>query len=219
MVRVFLSILLLLKKVRKINGSTSPETLINVAMECPAIKPDQVYSEFIELVRLVKDLRCQSMLEIGTYRGGTLFVFAQASLEGAAVISIDYTATLKGRLVRIAQTPVFKRFLRKAQNLTLLRADSHHPATLAKVSKALHGKKLDFLFIDGDHSYTGVKQDFEMYAPLVRPGGLVAFHDVALSPPPKEVYRFWDEVKRRYPNKEFIHRTDNRAMGIGVLFV
>jgi predicted O-methyltransferase YrrM len=43
-------------------------------------------------------------------------------------------------------------------------------------------KRLDFLFIDGDHTYEGVKQDFEMYTPLVRKGGLVAMHDIV--PPP-----------------------------------
>ena len=33
---------------------------------------------------------------------------------------------------------------------------------------------IDFLFLDGDHSYEGVRRDFENYAPLVRPGGIVA---------------------------------------------
>jgi predicted O-methyltransferase YrrM len=37
---------------------------------------------------------------------------------------------------------------------------------------------VDLIFIDGDHSYEGVKQDFEIYAPLVRSDGLIAFHDI-----------------------------------------
>ena len=37
---------------------------------------------------------------------------------------------------------------------------------------------MDFLFIDGDHSYEGAKQDFENYSKLVRPGGLIALHDI-----------------------------------------
>jgi hypothetical protein len=36
---------------------------------------------------------------------------------------------------------------------------------------------LDFLFIDGDHNYAAVKQDFKDWAPLVKPGGLLAIHD------------------------------------------
>lgn len=42
---------------------------------------------------------------------------------------------------------------------------------------------MDFLFIDGDHAYEGVKADFEMYSPLVRKGGLVALHDICVHPP------------------------------------
>jgi hypothetical protein len=49
------------------------------------------------------------------------------------------------------------------------------------------------LFIDGDHTYDGVRQDYEMYAPLVRPGGLVGFHDICQHPsmPFVQVNRFW----------------------------
>lgn len=36
---------------------------------------------------------------------------------------------------------------------------------------------LDILYIDGDHSYEGVKADYELHAPKVRPGGLIFFHD------------------------------------------
>lgn len=51
----------------------------------------------------------------------------------------------------------FKHFPKKEQNLHLLKADSHRKDTLEKVKKILDGKFLDFLFIDADHSYEGVK--------------------------------------------------------------
>jgi len=34
---------------------------------------------------------------------------------------------------------------------------------LKKIKAILRDKKVDFLFIDADHSYEGVKKDFEMY--------------------------------------------------------
>ena len=37
--------------------------------------------------------------------------------------------------------------------------------------------KIDFLFIDGDHSYEGVKSDFELYSKILTPGGLIVIHD------------------------------------------
>jgi 2-keto-3-deoxy-L-rhamnonate aldolase RhmA len=39
------------------------------------------------------------------------------------------------------------------------------------VKEVLGGQPLDYLFIDGDHTYEGVRKDFEMYGPLVRAAG------------------------------------------------
>src|SRR5262249_46382420 len=49
---------------------------------------------------------------------------------------------------------------------------------------------IDLLFIDGDHSYEGVKHDWEAFSPFVQPFGLVIFHDTLwdLRPDP-ELYR------------------------------
>jgi hypothetical protein len=45
------------------------------------------------------------------------------------------------------------------------------------VHHLFESKSVDFLFIDGDHTYNGVKQDFELYYDKVRKGGLIYFHD------------------------------------------
>ena len=36
---------------------------------------------------------------------------------------------------------------------------------------------IDLLFIDADHSYEGVSRDYKNWAPLVKSGGFIAFHD------------------------------------------
>jgi predicted O-methyltransferase YrrM len=87
---------------------------------------------------------------------------------------------------------------------------------------ALAGREIDFLFIDGDHTYEGVKSDFEMYSPLVRAGGLVAFHDIV---PDRfettgEVHIYWNELKQRgYEQRELIDLVGSRGYGIGVVFL
>jgi hypothetical protein len=47
---------------------------------------------------------------------------------------------------------------------------------------------IDFLFIDGDHSYAGCKGDMDHWIPFVKSGGIVAWHDY------EGVH--WPEVKR-----------------------
>jgi predicted O-methyltransferase YrrM len=43
-------------------------------------------------------------------------------------------------------------------------------------------QKIDFLFLDGDHSEAGVQRDWEEWHRFVAPGGVVAFHDAAVFP-------------------------------------
>jgi len=77
-------------------------------------------------------------------------------------------------------------------------------------SKAAAGwsRPIDLLFIDGDHSYDGVKADWDAFARHVRPFGFVAFHDTLwdLRPDPRYaradmgVPRFVEELRRQgYP--------------------
>jgi hypothetical protein len=37
--------------------------------------------------------------------------------------------------------------------------------------------KIDYLHIDGDHSYEGVKNDFELYSTIVSENGIITIHD------------------------------------------
>ena len=69
-------------------------------------------------------------------------------------------------------------------------------------------RPIDLLFIDGDHSYDGVKRDWEAFVPFVSPFGVVVFHDTLwdLRPDPRYsrpdmgVPRFVEELRRQgYP--------------------
>ena len=57
---------------------------------------------------------------------------------------------------------------------------SNETSTVAKTYQCAPDG-IDLLFIDGDHQYASVLTDWLLYSPLVKPGGLVAFHDVALT--------------------------------------
>ena len=83
-------------------------------------------------------------------------------------------------------------------------------------------KTIDFVFIDGDHTYEGVKSDFLNYGPLVRPGGIIGFHDILPRPelPEIQVFRFWREVREKHNTKEIIGPDgSDKKVGIGLIFV
>lgn len=58
---------------------------------------------------------------------------------------------------------------------TLIKHLSTEPEAMSAAGK----KEYDILVIDGDHSYAGVKTDFENYAQYVRVGGYIIFDDYA----------------------------------------
>jgi hypothetical protein len=80
---------------------------------------------------------------------------------------------------------------------------------------------LDYLFIDGDHRYEGVKRDLEMYGPLVRKGGLIALHDIVDGPTHLVggVPQFWREIRSQFRFMEIIKDPSQGGYGIGILYV
>jgi predicted O-methyltransferase YrrM len=182
------------------------------------VRPLQVPSEILHLVALVERARPKVVVEIGTASGGVLCLLARAAPEDATIISVDIPED-RGGYPHWRQR-LYRAFGRGRQSMYLVKGDSHMGSTLTRVKEILSGKAIDFLFVDGDHTYVGVRQDFNMYGPLVRKDGLVAFHDVAFHPyagPACEVDRFWNEIKAAYEHEEFIENPKQGWAGIGVL--
>lgn len=206
----------LLRTIENMPETASPADLVDISMSCPTIRSQQIRSEFLELAKMVKEQNCKHILEIGIFCG-TLFVFSQLAAPRATLISIDFDFSFLGRVYGTLQKPLMRKFIGNGKSLFLVRQNSHLPETLTVVRRILDGHKLDFLFIDGDHSYEGARQDFMMYSPLVRQGGLIAFHHIADSSGSRKVHRLWKELKPNYKHEEFIHQTGSTAMGIGFL--
>ena len=183
-------------------------------------QPSQIKEEFLELLKIFQKQNPKYILEIGTANGGSLFCFGKLAKDDATIISIDLPGGKFGGGYPEWKVPIYKAFTKKNQKLYLLRKDSHSQETLEEVKKILNGNQLDFLFIDGDHSYEGVKKDFEMYSPLVKKGGIIAFHDIV--PGPKEnvggVPEFWEEIKRNFQTQEIVKDWDQNGYGLGVIF-
>ena len=183
------------------------------------IRPIQLPGEIESLLDLAKSLEPRTVLEIGTARGGTLFLLATVASDDALLVSVDLPFGRFGGGYAKPRRRLYRAFARRGQQVKLLQADSHERDTREAVRRMLEHRAVDLLLIDGDHTYEGVQLDVRDYAPLVRDGGLIVFHDIA---PGDEndvggVPRFWQELKGRIDVDEIVEDWSQGGFGIGVV--
>jgi cephalosporin hydroxylase len=182
------------------------------------VRAIQRREELLDLLERVRALEPQLVCEIGTAAGGTLYFLTRVASESALIVSIDIATPPHTRFAR-------GKLGRAEQRIVSLEGDSQTPEMVARLREQLDGRQLDFLFIDGDHSYDGVKRDFELYAPLVRAGGLIALHDInpdsgdPAGPISGEVPRAWAELRESHKTEEFVHAPAGEGLGIGIVHV
>jgi len=132
------------------------------------------------------------IVEIGSYRGASTIALAQGSMQGPnipvfAIDPHDFTSMV-GYKFTMTDSAYFM------QNILL--ADVAHlvrPITLFSY-EVYDGwrRPISLLWIDGDHSYEAVKQDFERFSVHLLPSAPIVFHD-AFSPR-FGVHLFLDEL-------------------------
>jgi cephalosporin hydroxylase len=131
-------------------------------------------SEFVDVI--LKNCELNSCLEIGLgHYGSTHFLWRQI---------FDKVVTIEKNFERIRE---FGRNTKKFYDKWVL-DDGHSQffngySNDEKVISEVYAKvpNVDFLFIDGNHSYDSVLCDFLLYYPIVKKGGLIGFHDTKLS--------------------------------------
>ena len=124
----------------------------------------QDLDEAAALYRWVRSRPSPRGVEIGRYAGGSTVLIAAAMASGG------------GRLTSIDVAPRDDEALREAlARLDLLR---HVELLVADASRVAFDEPLDFVFIDGDHSYEGARRDHETWGRLVRIGGAIIHHDM-----------------------------------------
>ena len=185
------------------------------------IAPNQIRSEIEALLDLLAKDSPRTVLEIGTARGGTLFLLAHVAGADATLVSIDlpYSGPCGNAGYPPAFEPLFASFGREQQTIELIRGDSHKDETRASVERILGQRAVDFLLIDGDHTEAGVRRDFSLYSPLVRDDGYIALHDIVPGRPELSggVPDFWKELTASRSTQEFVHDWEQGAYGIGVI--
>ena len=162
-------------------------------------RASQNKKELAILLALVKQIDPKVIVEIGVHQGYSMQTWKQAFPE-AQVIGIENDTHAIDR--------------EATKDCYIIEADSHETDTQYSLLGNLRGNKIDFLFIDGDHSYDGVKRDWQLYVPLVS-SGIVALHDIAVvNNEHVQVYKFWQEVKKNSQTVDIVIEN-----GTGVIYL
>ena len=199
------------------NGFTKP-SIDQIVQESYELGMVQNHKEIYGASEFFKSLKVKNFMEIGTDQGGTFAIWSKLSEDGIR-ISVDLPHGQFGR-------SDYDEYQRDAyltslgSNVHMFWGDSHDYKMLENVENIIDSEMLDFLFIDGDHTYEGVKQDYEMYKHLVKPGGWIGFHDIKDTEFHRNancrVDRLWNELTLR--KKSWIDDTSSYG-GIGFVQV
>jgi hypothetical protein len=139
--------------------------------------------EGVLLYKLAKQCRQGVIVEIGSYKGRSTVWLGQGSLAGSKpmIYAVDphtFTAKVDGedRPEHSKEMTTYDEFIR---NIKAGGVDSLVKPMVTTSQEAAKNWKLPvgLLWIDGDHSYEGVKQDVELWEPHLIDGGVIAFHD------------------------------------------
>lgn len=154
---------------------------------------EQSPNELLKFTEIIKDLNIGKYLEIGTSTGALLnYMIEFVGLDGWGINL--FSPTWKENKVFIGNS------------------HSHEALQFAKQ----HGP-YDLVFIDADHSYQSIYEDYLAYEPLSIK--IIAYHDICGLRQCEGSKKFWDELKHTLPTgscMEIIDQTN--PVGIGVVF-
>ncbi len=89
--------------------------------------------------------------------------------------------------------------------------------TSKKFAQKCSQRKYDYIHIDGDHTYKGLKLDYKLYWNKLNKGGFMVFHDMSQKGYRQglkwEMWKFWNDLKTK--NKSWIEFPDQSLSNIG----
>lgn len=164
-------------------------------------KASQDWFELWQLLEIADRLEPQFILEIGVHKGYLCKTWREAFPDAAVVGIENNTSELD------------------FTDFWLIEGDSKDPHVRERARSI---GEYDLVFIDGDHTFEGVKLDWNYYGNLVRPGGIVAFHDTRRKGEHwighVEVRKLFNLLRKNNPSVEFWGLSE-QSPGTGVLFL
>lgn len=175
-------------------------------------KPFEFFNAWDELEQAIPDTDTVSFLEIGAYRGLWAVAFydwckAHSRTPNYTTVTLISHDQHNDYLLRTEQWY-------QARNVPFKLFDANSQFEETRNAVRDHKSHYDFVLIDADHAYEGVKKDIQLYASMAT--SALFFHDIR----PKEgscgVYKAIQEAGIIL-NKEIVASED--MMGIGIHYV
>ncbi|MDX6767755.1 MAG: class I SAM-dependent methyltransferase [Candidatus Methylacidiphilales bacterium] len=166
-----------------------------VVQTFPGVGASVSLAEAAALAALCRSVRAKRIFEFGTYKGVSTTQFALNLPEDGQIITLDlpedhpcYSLAITKEEERMIAAEGGKGVLVPADlrhKVTFLKSDS------ASFEVAPYAGSMDLVFVDGAHSYEYVKNDSKKGWEMLRPGGILVWHDCVPSHP--EVVKFVKE--------------------------
>lgn len=168
--------------------------------------------ELLWLCDILEKYTLGNVLEIGVADGGSMRIWEYLMEPTGLLVGVDVSESSKQQTEELAKV--------SEKRVEFILGDSTKTETLEKVKGYFPGRIIDFLFIDSDHTYESTKYEYYNYAPMVKPGGIIAFHDVFQRDKDGEIQLgcgwFWRELRANSTIKsdEYV-----LANGMGVIYI
>ena len=162
---------------------------------------------------LIEMIRPRTVVELGTHKGDSYSAFCQAvSLNGLdtrcyAIDNWDDGDPHVGAHAPSVYEDVVRHNERYFSQFSVLIKEDFIEAL-----KHFQDQSIDLLHIDGWHSEEAVRTDYTTWFPKLSDRAVVLFHDTNVRKPGFGVWKFWEEIRLRYPSFEFPY-----GNGLGVL--
>jgi predicted O-methyltransferase YrrM len=157
------------------------------------------HSSIILLNILANTIDINNYMEIGVHNGGSMTMLLSGNNKNINIYGIDlfedmYDETKHLNKEKFTTYQYFKRdnlsmtktrnnldkvkkHYNNNSNIHLLQGNSYFDETETNFKEELNSHELDLLFIDGDHTLDGVKNDYVRYSKYVKKGGYIIFDD------------------------------------------
>lgn len=144
--------------------------------------------ESAELLLLAEKIKNNHpvICEIGSWKGKSSYIFATALKNRQGILYAvdpfdgDGDSASKSSYqeeIKKLNTSLLQNFKKTMEKYNLLETVKIIPFLSSDARKKFFEKRIDLLFIDGNHDYSAVKEDYLLWSPLVPSGGRIILHD------------------------------------------